>query len=122
MKSENSTINEVIENLEAKIRACVYQLRGAKNSLVACNQIVEVGVLTVYAKGEKRLASVENTNYPTQWDSKGVKEILAIDWKNGLGDSIEPKVYVYTDWYRKELKESWELRRDMLNRIAQVQA
>lgn len=115
-KEISTMINETLNSFEESIKASIAQLRGSKNCLVACNYIVEVGYQTVFANGEDRVATLHDDNYPTQWGEEGVKEILTkCKWTNLNGEIMKPKVWIYTDWYKAQLKKKWNARHSITN-------
>ena len=50
----------------------------------------------------------QNSNYPTQFTQKAVDEILTMNFKNGNGDAVIPKVYTRVEWYQERLNELTE--------------
>lgn len=44
-----------------------------------------------------------NTNTPTQFSKEAVDIIMTINFKNGIGEKILPKVYGRNEWYRSRL-------------------
>lgn len=91
---------QVIKSLEEKKSALEFQMK-LHSGLVKHNLILTIGAYTVENKGG--FVKLTRKTLPSQFCSEGAKEILAIDYKNYLGETIKAKAVPYKEWYANEL-------------------
>jgi len=108
---------EVLKNQieELKSHAVLYEYGISSDIIERCNFIVEVGALTVGTDDTGKVITL-NTNTPTQFSQEAVDIIMTINFKNGNGEKILPKVYGRNEWYRSRLEmvsETLELLKKM---------
>jgi len=94
--------NKIIDELKAKSE--IYQHEVELKVLDNCPFIVEVGALTIETD-ETGNVITQNTNYPTQFTQKAVDEILSMNFMNGIGEKIIPRVYGRNEWYLTRLND-----------------
>jgi hypothetical protein len=116
--SENEIVNTMINDLDEVIFTMVKTLRINRGCMMSHNNIIEVGPYTIGAENGE--AKLKLTNRPSQWDVDGVNSILKIEFKNGSNEVVIPKVFKYKDWYKKEIRKSWEIRKDLLTRSKNI--
>ena len=95
---------EVLKNtiVELKSRAVSYERGISYDIIERCNLIVEVGALTVGTDDTGKTITL-NTDTPHQFSQDAVDQIMTINFKNGSGEKILPKVYGRNEWYRCRL-------------------
>jgi len=80
-----------------------YKTKVSVRSLDACPYIVEVGFLTVGCDNNN-VVITERKYSPTTFSPDAVKEICAMRFIDGRGNTVIPKVYGISEWYAKEIK------------------
>jgi len=100
-----ATLNKTLEELREKSQNYQHQIE--LRILDKCPYIVQVGALTITTDENGKVIN-QNSNYPTQFTQKAVEEILTMNFKNGNGDAVIPKVYTRVEWYQERLNELTE--------------
>ncbi len=104
MQLDTKMNKEVLKNEIEKLKsyAVLYEHGITSNMIERCTFIVEVGALTI-GTDDKGKVITHNTSTPTQFSQEAVDEIMTINFKNGNGEKILPKVYGRNEWYRSRL-------------------
>ena len=104
MQLDTKMNKEVLKNEIEKLKsyAVLYERGITSNMIERCTFIVEVGALTI-GTDETGKVITQNTNTPTQFSQEALNEIMTINFKNGSGEIILPKVYSRNEWYRSRL-------------------
>lgn len=104
MQLDTKMNTDVFKNEIEKLKsyAVLYEHGIISNMIERCTFIVEVGALTIGTDDTGKVIT-QNTNTPTQFSQEAVDEIMTINFKNGNGEKILPKVYGRNEWYRSRL-------------------
>ena len=98
---KNIEISETINQLLASQK--MFSNAIENNILESCPFIVEVGALTV-CTDENGVIETQNVVYPMQFSQSGIDAIIAMTWRNGKGEIVQPIVYGRNDWYKNKLE------------------
>jgi hypothetical protein len=89
-------LQDVAKNFDSEVELQV---------LDKCPFIIEVGFLTVTTNA-KGVVTTSNTTNPGQFTNEAVKEILSMNWYNGINEKVVPVVYGRNEWYKKRLEQT----------------
>src|SRR3990167_7927505 len=95
------TKEQILDTLRERLERYKY---GIENDIIEYSTfIVEVGALTVGTEPTGKIIA-QNILFPTQFSKTALEIILSMNWKDGDGKNINPKVFHKNDWYQGRIK------------------